>query len=485
MIADLPYGFSKRMGVMVDPEAPSRLICKSPISTLGIAEAVRTLGPHLRIVPVSPDEFDARLEAGAGGARRDEAERIIESLDEQGDLEALSSFVPRSSDLLESIDEAPVIRLVNAILTRAVRAGASDIHVEPYETRVAIRFRVDGVLAEILAPPRALASVLAARIKVMAKLDIAERRLPQDGRITLQIVGRAIDVRVSTIPSGHGERVVLRLLDKQSGRLELGDLGLRDQRLEQVREMVQAAHGVILVTGPTGSGKTTSLYAALSLLNDKTRNIMTVEDPIEYFIDGVGQTQVNSRVDMSFARGLRAILRQDPDVVMVGEVRDLETAQVAIQASLTGHLVMSTLHTNTAVGAVTRLRDMGVEPFLLSSSLTGVIAQRLARRLCSSCKVVDQSEDTRRVLRLEEGGEVFTGAGCEQCDGTGYRGRVGMFEVVTVDEELRKLIHDEASEEALEQHVRKQSPALLDGGLELVLRGETSMEELRRVSLVA
>lgn len=485
MIADLPYGFSKRMGVMLDPEAPSRLLCKSPISTLGIAEAVRALGPHLRIVPVSPDEFDARLEAGAGGARGDEAERIIESLDEQGDLEALSSFVPRSSDLLESIDEAPVIRLVNAVLTRAVRAGASDIHVEPYETRVAIRFRVDGVLAEILAPPRALASVLAARIKVMAKLDIAERRLPQDGRITLQIVGRAIDVRVATIPSGHGERVVLRLLDRQSGRFELGDLGLRDQRLEQVREMLQSAHGVILVTGPTGSGKTTSLYAALSLLNDKARNIMTVEDPIEYFIDGVGQTQVNSRVDMSFARGLRAILRQDPDVVMVGEVRDLETAQVAIQASLTGHLVMSTLHTNTAVGAVTRLRDMGVEPFLLSSSLTGVIAQRLARRLCSSCKVVDQSEDTRRVLSLEEGGEVFMGAGCEQCDGTGYRGRVGMFEVVTVDEELRKLIHDEASEEALEQHVRKQSSALLDGGLELILRGETSMEELRRISLVA
>ena len=485
-MAELPYGFSKRAGVMQDPMAPVRLLCRTPLNTHGLAEATRVLGPEFEIVELSAEEFDAKLEAGAGGARHDEAERIIESLDEHDDLEDLSRFVPRSADLLESIDEAPVIRLVNAILTRAVRASASDIHVEPYETRVAIRFRIDGVLAEVLAPPPALASVLAARIKVMAKLDIAERRLPQDGRITLQIVGRAIDVRVSTIPSGHGERVVMRLLDKQSSRLDLEELGLQGSPLKQVREMVQAGHGVILVTGPTGSGKTTTLYAALSLLNDKTRNIMTVEDPIEYFIDGVGQTQVNSRVDMSFARGLRAILRQDPDVVMVGEIRDLETAQVAIQASLTGHLVMSTLHTNTAVGAVTRLRDMGIEPFLLASSLTGVVAQRLVRRLCVECRVPQAAtSEERATLGLERDATLFRATGCSNCDDSGYRGRVGMFEVVVADDEMRKLIHDEASEEELERYARLKTPALDASGVDLLRAGDTSLDELRRVHAIA
>src|SRR5690606_18318954 len=279
----------------------------------------------------------------------------------------------------DSDDEAPIIRLINALLTQAVKDNASDIHIEPYENRLVVRFRIDGVLREALTTRRAVAPLVVSRIKVMSKLDIAEKRLPQDGRISLRIAGRAVDVRVSTIPSGHGERVVMRLLDKQAGRLTLEKLGMSAEDQATMDELIHRPHGILLVTGPTGSGKTTTLYAALERINDASRNILTVEDPIEYHIDGIGQTQVNTKVNMTFARGLRAILRQDPDVVMVGEIRDLETAEIAVQASLTGHLVLSTLHTNTAVGAVTRLRDMGVEPFLLSSSLIGVLAQRLVR----------------------------------------------------------------------------------------------------------
>ena len=331
---------------------------------------------------------------------------------------------------------------MNAILTRAVREGASDIHLEPYESRLAVRFRVDGVLREVLDPPRALAPVLAARVKVMAQLDIAERRLPQDGRISLRVAGRAVDVRVSTIPSGHGERVVLRLLDKDQARLDLTQLGMPSNVESALSDIVSNPHGVLLVTGPTGSGKTTTLYALLSLLNDQSRNIMTVEDPIEYYIDGIGQTQVNRKVDMSFARGLRAILRQDPDAVMIGEIRDLETAEVAVQASLTGHLVLSTLHTNTAVGAVTRLRDMGVEPFLLSSSLTGVLAQRLVRVLCEDCKQPHELDTQERELLqvADPPNVVWQAGGCESCAGTGYRGRTGAFELVRVDETLRAFV---------------------------------------------
>jgi len=300
---------------------------------------------------------------------------MVEGLTEEEDLFRVAQELPEPSDLLESEDDAPIIRLINAVLAQAVKENASDIHIEPFENRLVVRFRIDGVLHEVLQSRRAVAPLVVSRIKVMSKLDIAEKRLPQDGRISLKVAGRAVDVRVSTIPSGHGERVVMRLLDKQAGRLQLNHLGMARDTERLVDKLIRKPHGIILVTGPTGSGKTTSLYAALARINDRSRNIMTVEDPIEYYIDGIGQTQVNSKVDMTFARGLRAILRQDPDVVMVGEARDLETAEIAVQASLTGHLVLSTLHTNTAIGAVTRLRDMGVEPFLLSSSLLGVIAQ--------------------------------------------------------------------------------------------------------------
>jgi general secretion pathway protein E len=321
------------------------------------------------------------------------------------------------------------------------------------------------------------------RIKVMSKLDIAEKRLPQDGRISLRVAGRAVDVRVSTIPAGHGERVVLRLLDKQAGRLDLGSLGMDEPTQATMDELIHKPHGIILVTGPTGSGKTTTLYAALERINDKTRNIMTVEDPIEYYIDGIGQTQVNTKVEMTFARGLRAILRQDPDVVMVGEIRDIETAHIAVQASLTGHLVLSTLHTNTAVGAVTRLRDMGVEPFLLSSSLIGVLAQRLVRVLNPESRVAYTAGDyERRLLNTPAGAPSPTLYRPGRDASGGYRGRTGIYELVAVDDAMRTMIHDGSGEQELERYARTLSPSIRDDGRAKALRGETSLEELLRVT---
>ncbi len=338
-----------------------------------------------------------------------------------------------------------MIRLINALLTQALRDGASDIHFEPFETRSVVRLRIDGTLRDLIEPARALHGAIVSRLKIMAQLDIAEKRLPQDGRITLRVAGKPVDVRVSTIPTGHGERVVLRLLDKQAGRLDLTQLGMDDATLAHMDRLIKEPHGIVLVTGPTGSGKTTTLYAALSRLDTAALNIMTVEDPIEYDLDGISQTQINARIDMSFARALRTILRQDPDVVMIGEIRDLETAQIAVQASLTGHLVFATLHTNDAVSAVTRLVDMGVEPFLLASSLIGVGAQRLVRRLCLEC----------RKPFVRDGVTFYSAQGCPACNRSGYRGRTGIYELLTVDDELRRLIHDRASEQALRAHVAR------------------------------
>jgi general secretion pathway protein E len=376
----LPFAFAKRHGVLIQERDGQGLtvIYRPGASMASLAEARRYADEPVVYERVEAVAFDAELQAAyESGA----AMTMVEGLDGESDLLAAAQQLPEPSDLIDSDDDAPIIRLINAVLTQAVKDNASDIHIEPYENRLIIRFRVDGVLKEVLQSRRAVAPLVVSRIKVMSKLDIAEKRLPQDGRISLRIAGRAVDVRVSTIPSGHGERVVLRLLDKQAGRLDLAHLGMADRDQDQMNDLIHRPHGILLVTGPTGSGKTTTLYASLERINDASRNILTVEDPVEYDLDGIGQTQVNTKVDMTFARGLRAILRQDPDVVMVGEIRDLETAEIAVQASLTGHLVLSTLHTNTAVGAVTRLRDMGVEPFLLSSSLIGVIAQRLVRVL--------------------------------------------------------------------------------------------------------
>ncbi|MFH3855249.1 ATPase, T2SS/T4P/T4SS family, partial [Acinetobacter baumannii] len=351
---------------------------------IALQEARRILGKPAHYQLCTEQEFNSLLSTSYAGDTG-ESQQVAAGLEDHPDLLSLADQVPETEDLMDQEDDAPIVRLINALLSEAIRVGASDIHIEAFEKKLSVRLRVDGQLREIVQPRRELAPLLVSRIKVMAKLDIAEKRVPQDGRISLRLAGREVDVRVSTLPSSHGERVVMRLLDKQAGRLNMTHLGLMANDYERLTQLVHRPHGIILVTGPTGSGKTTTLYAALSDLNDNTRNILTAEDPIEYQLEGIGQTQVNTKVDMTFARALKAMLRQDPDVVMVGEIRDLETAEIAVQASLTGHLVLSTLHTNTAIGAVTRLKDMGIEPFLLSSSLIGVVAQRLVRTLCPHC----------------------------------------------------------------------------------------------------
>jgi general secretion pathway protein E len=481
-----PYGFARRHGATVTGWRDGRAVIahRPGVAPEVFAELRRLCAAPLLLEPHDEAGFERLLRAlygeGGEGATAAAAADLGEA-----DLAALADSLPEPQDLLESEDDAPIIRLINALLTEAVRQGASDIHIEPFESRLVVRFRVDGVLREVLSPQKAVAPAVVSRIKVMARLDIAERRLPQDGRIALRIAGRPVDVRVSTIPVGGGsgsERVVLRLLDKQAGRLDLDALGMPAALRDQVDALIHRPHGILLVTGPTGSGKTTTLYAALQRLNDGSRNILTVEDPIEYHLDGIGQTQVNPKVDMTFARGLRAILRQDPDVVMVGEIRDLETAQIAVQASLTGHLVLSTLHTNSAVGAVTRLRDMGVEPFLLASSLIGVLAQRLVR-------VLDPAQS-----------EVYAPSQAE-CAALGgawspelrfrrphpdaarpYRGRCGLYELVLVDEAMRRLIHDNASEADLLAQARRRTPSLLADGWAKVCAGATSVEEVLRVT---
>jgi general secretion pathway protein E len=476
------FAFAKRHGILVDRihEGVAECVYRPGAAPLAVAEVRRYLGIPIRLQRVEDEKFDSLLRIAFKAGN--DAMQAAEGVEESTDLAHLAQDLPEQADLLESEDDAPIIRLINAVLTQAVKENASDIHVEPFENRLVVRFRVDGVLREVLQSRRAVAPLVVSRIKVMSKLDIAEKRLPQDGRISLRIAGRSVDVRVSTLPSGHGERVVMRILDKQAGRLHLSALGMDPVTEQRIAELFRKPHGIILVTGPTGSGKTTTLYAGLEHLNDNSQNIMTVEDPIEYYIDGIGQTQVNTKVEMTFARGLRAILRQDPDVVMVGEIRDLETAQIAVQASLTGHLVLSTLHTNTAVGALTRLRDMGIEPFLLSSSLIGVVAQRLVRTLNPDNKVpFEAGEYERRLLGLKPEDPSPTlyrpgpGPG-------GFRGRTGIYELVIVDDAMRTMIHDEVAEHELERYARTMTPSIRDDGLERVLRGETTVEEVLRVT---
>ncbi len=477
----LPFTFARRHGIVVREvrDGTAHCVVRLTATAAAVAETGRLLRLPLALRRVGDEEFERILQTVyEGGA----STLAAVGLEEDADLTHLAQELPEQADLLESDDDAPIIRLINAVFSQAVRENASDIHVEPFENRLVVRFRVDGVLREVLQTRRAVAPLVVSRLKVMSKLDIAEKRLPQDGRISLRIAGRAVDVRVSTIPSGHGERVVLRLLDKQAGRLDLTSLGMDPRTRKQVDELIHKPHGIILVTGPTGSGKTTTLYAALERMNDNSRNIMTVEDPIEYYIDGIGQTQVNTKVEMTFARGLRAILRQDPDVVMVGEIRDLETAQIAVQASLTGHLVLSTLHTNTAVGAITRLRDMGIEPFLLVSSLIGVVAQRLVRVLDPQVREPHQPSDYEcRLLNIAPGQQAPT-IWQPGNDGTGYRGRMGIYELVLVDDHLRTMIHDGAAEHDMERYARTMTPSIRDDGRAKVLAGSTTLEEVLRVT---
>jgi general secretion pathway protein E len=480
----LTFAFCKRHGVLIQKtsETGAEAVYRAGAQPAAIAEVRRVLGLPMQLRRVDSDAFEQLLRQQFEGGTS-VAQQMVSGMEDETDLAHLAQDLPEPSDLLESDDQAPIIKLINAILTQAVKDNASDIHIEPFENRLVVRFRIDGVLREVLQSKRAVASLVVSRIKVMSKLDIAEKRLPQDGRISLRVAGRAVDVRVSTSPAGHGERVVLRLLDKQAGRLELGALGMDPRTQKQMDELIHKPHGIILVTGPTGSGKTTTLYSALERINDNTRNILTVEDPIEYYIDGIGQTQVNTKVEMTFARGLRAILRQDPDVVMIGEIRDLETAHIAVQASLTGHLVLSTLHTNTAVGAVTRLRDMGVEPFLLSSSLIGVLAQRLVRVLNPETKeAYVAGEYERRLLNVPDSAPSPTVYRPASDTNQGFKGRTGIYELVLVDDTMRTMIHDGAGEHELDRHARTLTPSIRDDGRAKILSGTTTIEEVLRVT---
>ncbi len=478
----VPFGFASAHGVML-ADAGSKVVLHRPGLTLDVLlELQRYLGNDFTLEEIPAEAFQKRLtkdyQSGDGAAQR-----AVDDLGAEFDLSSMAEDLAERTDLLAGDDDAPIIRLINAILSQAVREGASDIHLEPFEDRVSVRFRVDGVLNEVLSPKPELAPVLVSRLKVMARLDIAEKRLPQDGRITVRLAGHAVDIRVSTIPSAFGERIVLRLLDQSGGQLTLEQLSMPKAVEEKLGRALLKPHGIILVTGPTGSGKTTTLYSGLSHINSRSRNIMTIEDPVEYLLPGIGQTQVNPKVEMTFARGLRAILRQDPDVVMIGEIRDGETAEIAIQASLTGHLVLSTLHTNTAIGAVMRLKDMGVEPFLLASSLEIVMAQRLVRLLCKQCKESYLPvESEREMLNIPADTPIFRPIGCSQCNHQGYRGRKGIYELIEINERLRHLIHEQAGEQEMLAEARKYSLSMSDDGRQCVLDGITSMEEVLRVT---
>ncbi|QIM48384.1 type II secretion system ATPase GspE [Pusillimonas sp. DMV24BSW_D] len=470
MTPRVPYTWAQahRALIQATPEGVS-VVLSERASDWVLIELRRRFGelPTRRIAEETFDTLLASVYAQTG-----DAAAVVDAAANEIDLDRLMQAIPEVEDLLEMADDAPVIRMINALFTQAVRDGASDVHLEAFETYSVVRYRVDGTLRDIVNPRRALHNALVSRIKIMANLDIAEKRLPQDGRIALRVGKRPIDVRVSTLPTVHGERAVLRLLDKESGRLELTRLGMAPDVLSRLNSLLHLPHGIVLVTGPTGSGKTTTLYAALAQLDTATTNILTVEDPIEYDLAGIGQTQVNARIELTFAKALRAILRQDPDVIMIGEIRDLETAQIAVQASLTGHLVLATLHTNDAVSAVTRLIDMGIEPFLLASTLQGVLAQRLIRKLCPSCKEVDG-----------RGVALPSSVGCAACAHTGYSGRTGIHELFVVDDAAREMIHSGAHEQGLRHHARDNGlRSLREDGERWIEQGVTTAEELLRVT---
>jgi len=481
----LPYGFARRHGVLLHGEEGA-VVCRhrDGLTVDTILEVQRVVGGEIVFTRMDKSVFDALIDRSYGDRASDASEAAADA-DSNADLASLADSAAEVDDLLDSRDDAPVVRLINALLLQAVREGASDIHIESSEKDLSVRFRVDGVLRDTLRPKRALAPLLVSRIKVMARLDIAEKRLPQDGRVSLRIGGHDLDVRVSTLPSQYGERVVMRLLDRSAALLGLDRIGMTERDHAAFLRVLDRPNGIVLVTGPTGSGKTTTLYGALSHLDDRQRNIMTVEDPIEYALPGIAQTQVDSRTDLTFARGLRAILRQDPDVIMVGEIRDTETAKIAVQASMTGHLMLSTLHTNSAIGAVTRLFDMGVERFLLAPMLSGLVAQRLVRRLCESCRRADAASAADAALlggALKPGTAVWRAAGCDECAGQGYRGRTAVYEVIAVDGRLERLIHEGAGEADLTAAVRAAGPSLLDDAIAKVKAGVTSIGEAARVA---
>jgi general secretion pathway protein E len=482
-VVDIPYAFALRHGVVLQRQVSGafRIALREGSDPRVLIEVRRHLAKSFDVDFVTAARFDELL---SDHYTMDSNAAMAGALAVGEDsLDILATGLPTADDLLDSADDAPAIRLINGIIADAARQGVSDIHIEPYESSLVVRMRIDGMLREVLKMPPHVAPVVVSRIKVMARLDIAERRVPQDGRIGLTLGGKTLDVRVSTLPSRAGERVVLRLLDKDTAGIDFDLLGLSGAADQILRSALAEPNGIILVTGPTGSGKTTTLYAALKILNDGSRNILTVEDPVEYAVEGVGQTQVNAKVGLTFAAGLRAILRQDPDVVMVGEIRDRETADIAVQASLTGHLVLSTVHTNDAIGAITRLRDMKIEPFLIASSLRAVVAQRLVRRLCPECREPVQAEGSvASLLGFDPGTVVYRAVGCPACNNSGYKGRIGVFEALKVDDAIRRLINDGGDEAIIARHAFLHAPTLGSAARALVRSSDTTPEEAIRIS---
>jgi general secretion pathway protein E len=480
----LPLSYVKEHGIMPLEwrDETLRVLVVDPYSTTAIndLEALVDAPLELNLAPADAvlGLINRSYEVHAGGASDMVADM---NGNDEGDAPSLEP-----DDLLDSSDEAPVIRFVNSLITQAYKERASDIHIEPFENELVVRYRIDGILYEVLRPPQNASASINSRIKIMAGLNIAEKRLPQDGRFRVRIAAKDIDVRVSSLPTAFGERLVLRLLDKSSNVLALEDIGMKDELLRQMEKMIASTHGVFLVTGPTGSGKTTTLYAALSRLDRKQKNIITVEDPIEYQLSGVGQIQVNAKIDLTFANGLRSILRQDPDVIMVGEIRDQETAEIAIQSALTGHMVFSTLHTNDAAGGLTRLVEMGIEPFLAASSVVGILAQRLVRTICPHCREAHTPDPTileRLNIDPSRGDTFYRGRGCEKCMDIGYRGRTGVYELLSINEKIRAAILANADAGTIRNMaIEGGMVPLRNAGLELALQGVTTLEEVIRVT---
>lgn len=479
-----PLSFVKKNLVFPLKVEDGRLIVAvaSPKSLYAVEDMGRSIGAPVSAVLAPQDKIleaiNRHYERLSGSAQEVVNELHGESLD------VIAHQFEGPKDLLELTNEAPIIRLLNSLLFQAVKERASDIHIEPFEREVDVRFRRDGALSSVLSPPKVVQEALISRVKIMSGLDIAEKRLPQDGRIRLLVAGKDIDVRVSVVPTTFGERVVLRLLDRKGAGVSLQEIGLSAAQTEAMDGLLKRNNGIILATGPTGSGKTTTLYAAMNRINFHERNIITVEDPVEYQLRGVGQIQVNTKIGLTFARGLRSILRQDPDVIMVGEIRDIETAEMAIQASLTGHLVLSTLHTNDAPSAVTRLVDMGVMPFLLSSSLTAVLAQRLVRVVCNSCR--EEYSPTEAELTVFGGRapkRLFRGRGCDKCMKTGYSGQTGIFEFMHVDNEMRPVILKNPDSATIRRYAASRGMRTLrEDGLDKAASGITTLEEVVRVA---
>jgi len=491
LVTRVPISFARRYRVLPVRMEEGRVLVATPdpLETAALDDLRLLLG-----APIAPAVTPASTVLACLNQVYDQAavgptaaEQVIEEATAAENLDRLAHELEEPTDLLDATDEAPIIRLVNSVLFQAVKQRASDIHCESYEKGLVIRYRIDGVLYPVLTPPKRMQASIIARLKIMAGLNIAEKRLPQDGRFGIRTAGKDVDLRVSVLPTSHGERVVLRLLEKENKLLNLAEMGLAPEKLTVVQQLIHLSHGIILVTGPTGSGKTTTLYAALSAINAPDKNIITVEDPVEYQLAGISQMQVNPKINLTFATGLRSILRQDPDVIMIGEIRDMETAEIAIHASLTGHLVFSTLHTNDAAGAVTRLIDMGIEPFLVASSVVAIAAQRLVRQLCPSCKKPyrPSSEELTKLGVAGTGDPVklYRGMGCAACADTGYRGRTAIYEVLLVDDEIRRLVVAKADASVIKQAaVSKGMATLREEAAAKVLAGITTTEEAMRIT---